>query len=144
MVQRVSSQIAAICEDVGFDPIITPILMDIGHIERSGKFDEYGPEFYIAGNMVMSATSEEYLLALTKTGRISHSQLPIRMYETKDAFRNVKRPKGILKTRQFGGIITSSLEKNKEGVETTLKLFGEIMSEISRRFEFALTPTVKF
>lgn len=67
--------------------------MDVGLLERSGKFDQFASEFYVAEGMVMSATSEEYLLALTETCNISHAQLPIRTYELKDAFRNIKRPK---------------------------------------------------
>lgn len=143
IVNNLENYITKKFEKRDFEEISLPRIHSKELIEKSGKFQEYESEFFTFENYVLRATSEEFLFEIANRGLQSHMQLPIEYIVRTRANRMIKRPKGILKLREFGGIVAGSLNENHKSYEDSLEKFSETVEEILSKLQIPFTTKDK-
>lgn len=108
-----------------FYQVQIPLIHKKDLLLKSGKYQDFSDQIFEFENRVLLATSEEYLLELFEKNVLSHYQLPLRYFALTECFRNIKRPEGTLKTKQFGGVVIITLDKNEKEFIESMALFEE-------------------
>ena len=120
-------------ENQDFLEISLPRIYSNSIMEKSGKMDLFADEIITLGNGLekysLSATTEEIFIEYLKQDNISYRQLPTKLFKIQDAFRNVKRTKGIIKSIQFSGCDFMSLNQDIGDYLSSLNEFKLIMEE---------------
>ncbi len=71
-------------------------------------------------------TPEPMILDLASASLYTFNQLPVRFVYNVDVVRGVQKPKSMLKGRQFKTFMGNSLDRDKESLEESLRLFEQI------------------
>jgi prolyl-tRNA synthetase len=87
------------------------------------------------GSYIMAPTNEEFILSMAEYGLSSYRQLPIRMFQIADKFRNIKKPKGLLRSKQFLMCDMCSIDVSPESLQESAKLFEHAVQGAFRRFD---------
>lgn len=142
ILQKVQERIEEIAMDesrrFGFEPITLPFLMPSKLLEPSGKNDEYGHEFYKikhgSRDFLMAPTTEEAVITYLENGGLrSYKQLPMRFSHPHHVFRDIKRPEGIFKSRDFRAVLLSSFDTDQNGYVVSAALFNDLCRSFFER-----------
>ncbi|MCM2325607.1 MAG: hypothetical protein NDI94_04035, partial [Candidatus Woesearchaeota archaeon] len=102
---KIMQNIKDISKKHDFEEIYFPLVQDTRFLESSGRDAKFSEEFMLLkGDMegyMLSPTNEEFYMALVQRGLSSYRQLPIKLFQIADKFRNIKKPKGILRSKEF-------------------------------------------
>jgi len=139
VIERICSIIRAESEKFGYDEVYLPLIQESKLLEETGRADIFSKElFRIAGNndrYILAATNEEVFLDLASKGLVSYRQLPVRWYQIADKFRNVKKAKGILRSRQFLMCDMVSIDANENSLWESARLFEYLVYAVCSEFD---------
>jgi prolyl-tRNA synthetase len=129
--RRLESSLRDISVGEGFIETKPPLLMRKELVQRSGKLDTFGDEFYEAAGrgskLIFSGTTEEtFLDYIGRSGLTTYRQLPIRLFNFSELFRDIKRPEGIFKSRELYSYFISTLHTNETDYVETVKGFDRV------------------
>lgn len=126
-------------EKLGMLQIEIPSIMKDNVLEKGQKIEDTFNEKTISllnenlKGYHLITTPEPMLLDLASVSLFSHNQLPIRFVYDVDVVRGIKKPKGILKGRQFKTFMGNSFDKDKNSLEESLETFGQLSDNIFER-----------
>jgi prolyl-tRNA synthetase len=106
--QRLVRNIQRIIEDCltqnGFSQVYAPLIQNKEYLLGSGRYQNVKNELFNLtepfNNFFLTPTNEEFFLKLLG-GNLSYRSLPVKFFQIADKFRNIKKPKGILRSKQF-------------------------------------------
>lgn len=126
-------------EKLGMLQIEIPSIMKDNVLEKGQKIEDTFNEKTI--NLLnenlkdyhLITTPEPILLDLASVSLFSHNQLPIKFVYDVNVVRGIKKPKGILKGRQFKTFMGNSFDKDKSSLKRSLETFGQLSDNIFER-----------
>jgi prolyl-tRNA synthetase len=126
-------------ERVGAQEILMPALQPAELWERSGRWDEYGPELMRledrAGRGFALGPTHEELVTSTVQGELrSYRQLPLTLFQIQVKFRDEVRPRfGLLRAREFIMKDAYSYHATQESLEETYDAMAGAYARICER-----------
>jgi prolyl-tRNA synthetase len=120
-------------------PIEIPAIMKDGILEEGEEISDTFDEGIVRlsnknlGGYHLLTTPETMILDLARGSLHSHRQLPIRFVYNTDIVRGIRKPKGILKGRQFKTFMGNSLDRDVGSLGQSLQIFEELSDNIFRR-----------
>ncbi|CAL8081050.1 unnamed protein product [Orchesella dallaii] len=113
-----------------------PILTSASLWKTTGRLEECKPELMRvidrhSKEFLLSPTHEEAICDLIKNPSLSYKQLPQRLYQITEKFRDEKRPRfGLLRGRQFLMKDLYTFDANLEAAEQTYSEINEVYSKL--------------
>lgn len=137
LVNSVSSVIREEAVRGGFEEVYLPIIQDSALLERTGRADQFNEEFFRLhnDNLILTPTNEEVYINLASHADISYRHLPIRIFQIADKFRNITRPKGIFRSKEFLMCDMVSIDMDERMLRESAAAFEEIVRAVLRRLE---------
>ncbi len=128
-------------ESIGFDEVYLPLIQNRSFLESSGRANLFGNEFMeLKENLegyILAPTNEEVFLDLAQRGLSSYRQLPVRIYQIAEKFRNIKKSKGILRSRQFLMCDMVSMDSTEDSLHESASLFERLVDSIFSRMKLS-------
>ncbi|SHH33735.1 proline--tRNA ligase [Thermosipho atlanticus] len=124
---------------IGAQEILMPIIQPAELWEKSGRWDDYGPEMMKLKDrherdFTLGPTHEELVTELIKNELTSYKQLPISLYQIANKYRDEIRPRfGVLRAREFIMKDAYSFHDSWESLDETYLKFKEAYSKIMER-----------
>ncbi len=124
VLKKIREIIASSLEYYGFSEIYAPLIQDEKYLTVSGRIHQVKKElFYLKDkNFFMTPTNEEFFLD-TFSHNLSYRHLPIRFFQIADKFRNIKKSKGILRSKQFLMCDAISIDADEGSLAESKKFF---------------------
>jgi prolyl-tRNA synthetase len=121
----------------GFDEIYLPLVQDVALLQKTGRADQFDNEFFrlLNHNLILTPTNEEVYSYLASRTDISYRQLPIRIFQIADKFRNVSRSKGIFRTKEFLMCDMVSIDPDERMLRKSAAGFEQIAKVVFRRLD---------
>lgn len=140
LVNNVNNIIREEATRMGFEEIYLPLVQDICFLEKSGRANQFRKEFFEIRNskFILTPTNEEVYIVLISQGIISPRQFPIRLFQIADKFRNVRRPRGIFRSKQFLMCDMISIDRDEKMLKESITIFEEIAKAVFRRLEISV------
>ncbi|MBU2638180.1 MAG: hypothetical protein KJ955_04355 [Nanoarchaeota archaeon] len=134
MIRNIMEVIRRRCNEGEFCEVYLPLLQHRRFLESTGRDKLFGNEFMqltepLEG-MILSPTNEEIYLDTINKGSISYRQLPIKLFQIADKFRNIKKPKGILRSKQFLMCDMVSIDRDSKSLNATATGFERIVEKV--------------
>jgi prolyl-tRNA synthetase len=121
-------------ESGGFNEVYLPLVQNRSFLETTGRATLFGDEFMELKDglecYIMTPTNEEVFLDLAQRGLSSYRQLPVRIYQIAEKFRNIKKAKGILRSRQFLMCDMVSMDETEESLHESASLFERLVDSV--------------
>jgi prolyl-tRNA synthetase len=137
MVRNICDIIKEESEAAGFSEVYLPLLQHRKLLESTGRAESFSEEFMtLSGNLeglIISPTNEEVYLDLARRGLKSYRQLPILLFQIADKFRDIKKPKGILRSKQFLMCDMVSIDASEESLRESARRFEGVASKVFAR-----------
>ncbi|TBL72668.1 proline--tRNA ligase [Paenibacillus thalictri] len=125
--QRVLRNIEKIIREemelAGAAELMLPSMQPAELWHQSGRYDEYGPELIRfhdrnGREFALGPTHEEIVTALVGQEISSYRQLPLRLYQIQNKFRDERRPRyGLLRCREFAMKDAYSFDTDEAGLD---------------------------
>lgn len=130
----------------GFEEIYLPIIQDNALLESTGRANQFNKEFFRIDNnkFILTPTNEEVYINLASHTHISYRHLPIRMFQIADKFRNVARPKGIFRSKEFLMCDMVSIDMDERMLRESVAAFEEIIGAVLHRLEVSAIRIEKY
>ena len=110
-----------------FSEVYLPLVQRSSFLENTGRANIFGNEFMRLNgdleNYILTPTNEEVFLDLAHRGLSSYRQLPVRIYQIAEKFRNIKKAKGILRSKQFLMCDMVSMDETEQSLHESASLF---------------------
>ncbi|MDK2840412.1 MAG: prolyl-tRNA synthetase, partial [Thermosipho sp. (in: thermotogales)] len=126
-------------DKIGAQEILMPIIQPAELWQRSGRWDDYGPEMMKLKDrhnrdFTLGPTHEELVTELIRNELNSYKQLPVSLYQITTKFRDEIRPRfGVLRAREFIMKDAYSFHDSWESLDETYQLFKDAYSKIMDR-----------
>lgn len=126
-------------DKIGAQEILMPIIQPAELWQRSGRWDDYGPEMMKLKDrhnrdFTLGPTHEELVTELIRNELNSYKQLPVSLYQITTKFRDEIRPRfGVLRAREFIMKDAYSFHDSWESLDETYQLFKDAYSKIMER-----------
>lgn len=140
--QRVLERIkAAVCEEVeraGAVPVSLPMLQPAELWQRTGRFEQYGPEMFRLRNrqrqeFCLAPTHEEAITQIAGELLTSYRRLPFVAYQVGRKFRDELRPRqGLARAREFEMLDAYSFDLD---ADTSTRSYERMRAAFARGFE---------
>ena len=121
-------------EACGFNEVYLPLIQNRSLLDTSKRSNLFGKEFMQLKDdlegYILAPTNEEVFLDLAKRGLSSYRQLPVRIYQIAEKFRNIKKAKGILRSRQFLMCDMVSMDENEQCLYESASLFEQLVNSV--------------
>jgi prolyl-tRNA synthetase len=107
VVDRVAAVVREEMDAIGGQEILLPALLPREPYDRTGRWDDYGPELFRladrrGGDYLLGPTHEEMMTLLVKGEYSSYRDLPLVIYQIQTKYRDELRPRsGIIRGREF-------------------------------------------
>src|SRR3989339_49781 len=141
--KRLVSNICAIIRSeaskADFEEYLFPLVESKSMLNNNNTLKPYNEQYFhlkIDGketDFIMSATSEEPVLDATLRGLHSYKQLPIKIFQIAEKFRQVPRAKGIIRGRQFLSADFTTINASMEDVRKSDDAFEELINNMAKR-----------
>jgi prolyl-tRNA synthetase len=124
---------------IGGQEILMPIVQPAELWQKSGRWDDYGPEMMKLKDrhnrdFTLGPTHEELVTELIKNELTSYKQLPLSLYQIANKYRDEIRPRfGVLRAREFIMKDAYSFHDSWESLDETYLKFKEAYSRIMER-----------
>lgn len=124
---------------IGGQEILMPIVQPAELWQKSGRWDDYGPEMMKLKDrhnrdFTLGPTHEELVTELIKNELTSYKQLPLSLYQIANKYRDEIRPRfGVLRAREFIMKDAYSFHDSWESLNDTYLKFKEAYSKIMER-----------
>lgn len=133
-------------ERAGAQELMMPALQPAELWQRSGRWDDYGPELMrlkdrAEREFCLGPTHEE-LITSTVAGELrSYRDLPVNLFQIQVKFRDEVRPRfGLLRAREFMMKDAYSFHATQESLQETYDLMAEAYGRICERCGLAYRP----
>ncbi|WP_126992949.1 proline--tRNA ligase [Thermosipho globiformans] len=126
-------------DKIGAQEILMPIIQPAELWQKSGRWDDYGPEMMKlkdrhSRDFTLGPTHEELVTELIRNELNSYKQLPVSLYQITTKFRDEIRPRfGVLRAREFIMKDAYSFHDSWESLDETYQLFKNAYSKIMER-----------
>lgn len=129
----------------GFEEVYLPLVQDGAFLEETGRAEQFGEEFFrlVNSRLILTPTNEEAFIRLCSHAPISYRQLPIRLFQIADKFRNIKKPKGVLRSKEFLMCDMVSIDADENMLKESATTFERIVEAVSRRLELRIVRAEK-
>lgn len=137
LVNAVNSVIREEAVRGGFEEIYLPLIQDSALLEKTGRANQFNEEFFRLNNdnLILTPTNEEVYIDLASHADISYRHLPIRIFQVADKFRNITRPKGIFRSKEFLMCDMVSIDMDERMLSGSAAAFEEVAEAVLRRLE---------
>ncbi len=144
IVDKICAIIRAEAEKHGFNEVYLPLLQERRLLAATGRADVFASELLELTNgldgFIVTPTNEEVFLELARHTLLSYRNLPVRWFQIADKFRNIQKPKGLLRTRQFLMCDMVSIDASWESLYGSAALFEATAAAVFKRIGL---PTVR-
>jgi prolyl-tRNA synthetase len=134
MIDKISRLIRIEAGAAGFDEVYLPLVQDASLLQTTGRMELFSAElFALEGKLsrfILCPTNEEFFLDLAAKGLLSNRQLPVRWFQIADKFRNVAKPKGILRSKEFLMCDMVSLDADAASLKESSVLFEQSVQAV--------------
>src|SRR3989338_4963940 len=124
-----------------FNEVYLPLVQSRSFLESTGRADLFGNEFMELKDgldgYILSPTNEEIFLDLAQRGLSSYRQLPVKIYQIAEKFRNIKKAKGILRSRQFLMCDMVSMDETEQSLRESASLFERLVDSVFSRMKLS-------
>jgi len=106
----------------GGQELLMPIMQPAEMWQETGRWDVYGDEMFRLKDrhnrdFCLGPTHEEMITTLVKSDVRSYRQLPLRLYQIQNKYRDERRPRfGLMRSREFIMKDLYSFDKDEEGL----------------------------
>ena len=107
--------------------------------QRSGRYDEYGPDMFRLDDrrqraLVLAPTHEELLTSMVSANVHSYRDLPLVLYQIQTKFRDEPRPRGgLIRVREFDMKDAYSFDADEEGLDKSYQAMVQAYKNIYAR-----------
>jgi prolyl-tRNA synthetase len=145
LINSVNQIIRETAYQAGFSELYLPLVQTPNFIEETGRAEQFNQEFFYTCNnkLILAPTNEEVFVNLASKGINSYRQLPVRVFQIADKFRNIKKPKGIFRSKEFLMCDMISIDLNKEMLNDSAKIFEKIVEEVFQKLEIEAVRVTK-
>ncbi|SHF13263.1 prolyl-tRNA synthetase [Marinitoga hydrogenitolerans DSM 16785] len=126
-------------ENIGSQEILMPIIQPAEIWQKSGRWDDYGPEMMKLKDrhdrdFTLGPTHEEMITTIIKNELRSYKQLPISLFQIANKYRDEIRPRfGVLRAREFIMKDAYSFHDSEESLNETYEKFYKAYENILER-----------
>ncbi|MAG78441.1 hypothetical protein CL616_03690 [archaeon] len=124
-----------------FSEVYLPLVQRSSFLENTGRANIFGNEFMRLNgdleNYILTPTNEEVFLDLAHRGLSSYRQLPVRIYQIAEKFRNIKKAKGILRSKQFLMCDMVSMDETEQSLHESASLFERLVDSVFLRMKLS-------
>lgn len=130
----------------GGQEILLPIMQPAELWHETGRWDDYGEEMFKLADrnqrqFCLGPTHEEIVTALVRIDVRSYKQLPIRLYQIQNKYRDEIRPRfGVIRGREFIMKDLYSFDRDEAGLEKSYQLMYDAYSRIFSRCGLQTCP----
>lgn len=130
----------------GGQEILLPIMQPAELWHETGRWDDYGEEMFKLNDrnqrqFCLGPTHEEIVTALIRLDVRSYKQLPLRLYQIQNKYRDEIRPRfGVIRGREFIMKDLYSFDQDEAGLEISYQLMYDAYSRIFLRCGLQTCP----
>lgn len=119
----------------GFEEMYFPLIQNVALLEKTGRADQFNSEFFrfSSNNLILTPTNEEVYSDLVSQTTVSYRQLPIRLFQIADKFRNITRTKGIFRSKEFLMCDMVSIDIDQQMLRQSAESFERIALSVFER-----------
>ncbi len=123
----------------GGQELLMPIMQPAEIWQETGRWDVYGDEMFRLKDrhnraFCLGPTHEEMITSLVKGDVRSYRQLPLRLYQIQNKYRDERRPRfGLMRSREFIMKDLYSFDKDEEGMNESYNKMYEAYTNIFTR-----------
>ncbi len=123
----------------GGQELLMPIIQPAEIWQETGRWDVYGDEMFRLTDrhnraFCLGPTHEEMMTTLVKTDVRSYRQLPLRLYQIQNKYRDERRPRfGLMRGREFIMKDLYSFDKDEEGLSESYNQMYDAYTNIFTR-----------
>lgn len=123
----------------GGQELLMPIIQPAEMWKETGRWDVYGDEMFRlkdrhGRDFCLGPTHEEMITTLVRTDVRSYRQLPLRMYQIQNKYRDEIRPRfGLMRGREFIMKDLYSFDRDEQGLEVSYDLMYDAYSKVFSR-----------
>lgn len=145
LVNSVNSIIREEAARAGFEEVYLPLVQDNALLKKTGRADQFSEEFFriLNSEFILAPTNEEVYIDLASRTTISYRHLPIRIFQIADKFRNIKKPKGIFRSKEFLMCDMVSIDIDEQMLHESAVIFEGIVEAVFRRLEICAVRVEK-
>ena len=123
----------------GGQELLMPIMQPAEIWQETGRWDVYGDEMFRLKDrhnraFCLGPTHEEMITTLVKSDVRSYRQLPLRLYQIQNKYRDERRPRfGLMRSREFIMKDLYSFDKDEEGLNESYDRMYEAYTNVFTR-----------
>lgn len=123
VIRKVEQIIREEMNAIGGQEVLLPIVQPAELWQESGRWDEYGDEMFRLKDrngrqFCLGPTHEEIITALVRSEVRSYRQLPLRLYQIQNKYRDEIRPRfGLMRGREFIMKDMYSFDQDEQGLD---------------------------
>lgn len=146
VIRKVEQIIREEMEAIQGQEVLLPIIQPAELWEESGRWDDYGDEMFRLKDrhgrqFCLGPTHEEIITALVRSEVRSYRQLPLRLYQIQNKYRDETRPRfGLMRGREFIMKDMYSFDQNEAGLDASYWDAYKAYERIFRRCGVEATP----
>ena len=139
VLDRLAAVIREEMDRIGGQEILFSALLPREPYERSGRWEEYGPELFRlkdrrGSDYLLGPTHEEMFTLLVKGEYSSYKDLPLLLYQIQTKYRDELRPRsGVIRGREFTMKDSYSFDIDDDGLRTQYAAHREAYARILDR-----------
>ncbi len=125
VIRKVEQIIREEMNSISGQEVLLPIVQPAELWEESGRWQDYGDEMFRLKDrhgrqFCLGPTHEEIITALVRSEVRSYRQLPLRLYQIQNKYRDETRPRfGLMRGREFIMKDMYSFDRNEEGLDAS-------------------------
>lgn len=139
VLHRIMTIIREELDRAGGQEILLPIVQPAELWLESGRWNDYGPEMFRLVDrhqrqFCLGPTHEEIITALVRDEVRSYKQLPLRLYQIQNKYRDEIRPRfGVIRSREFIMKDLYSFDRDEAGAQASYQAMYDAYSRIFAR-----------
>ena len=139
VINSICNLVRSQAECFGFSEIYLPLIQHTKFIEQSGRLDLFKDEIFFLppkyDSYMLTPTNEEVFLNMALMGVESYRQFPIRLFQIADKFRNIQRPRGLMRSKQFLMCDMCSIDSTEFSLYDSIDRFEHIVKTVFQELE---------
>ena len=130
----------------GGQELLMPIMQPAEMWQETGRWDVYGDEMFRLKDrhnraFCLGPTHEEMITTLVRSDVRSYRQLPLRLYQIQNKYRDERRPRfGLMRGREFIMKDLYSFDKDEEGLNKSYDYMYEAYTNVFTRCGLTFRP----
>lgn len=146
VLQKIERIIREELEARGCQELLLPIIQPAELWQQTGRWDVYGEEMFRLTDrhgrqFCLGPTHEEIITALVAAEVNSYRQLPLRLYQIQNKYRDEIRPRfGLMRGREFIMKDCYSFDRDQAGLDESYRLMYEAYTAIFNRCGLTTRP----